>query len=105
MAKFNPKRLSLQKRTELLNEFYALITQLKNKSETKNFFKDLLSESETIMLCRRIQIAKQLLRGMTYDEIQEQMKVGKDTIANVHRWLQSGFGGYEKAFKKLKLDK
>lgn len=90
-----------------LDLLWTSIAALKSRDEVKNFFKDLLSESESIMLSRRIMIAKHLLEGLTYDEIKVRLKVGDGNIAKVHDWLVSGFGGYEKAIKEFNrtLDK
>ena len=63
--------------------------------------KDLLSETEAIMLSKRILIAKYLLEGQSYNEISSKLKAGSGTIARIHRWLNSGFGGYEKAVKQF----
>lgn len=101
MAKFNPRQLTSKERMKLLNLLWTIATELKTREETENFFKDLLSESEAIMLARRILIAQALLEGKTYDEIMKKYKVGRSTLANVNRWLESGFGGYEKALKKF----
>lgn len=101
MAKFNPKKLSSQERMKLLDLLWTSISELKDREEIKNFFKDLLSESEAIMLARRILIAQELLEGKTYDEIMKKHKIGNSTVANVNRWLDSGFGGYEKVLKKF----
>lgn len=80
--------------------FWTSIAELKNRDEVKAFFKDLLSESEAIMLARRIKIAQRLLQGVEYEEIQKELHVGRSTIASVHQWLTSGFQGYEIAIKK-----
>jgi len=72
---------------------------LKSREEIKNFFKDLLSESEAIMLARRILIARELLKDRTYEEIVKDFGVGKSTVCSVHQWLQSGFSGYGKALE------
>lgn len=100
MAKFNTRQLNPQERIQLLDLLWTSTAKLKSQEEIKNFFKDLLSESETIMLARRILIAQELLKGKTYDEIIKKYKVGKSTVANVYRWLDSGFGGYKKTLKK-----
>lgn len=102
MAKFNPKKLNLTERTQLLNLLWSIIAELKNKEEVKNFFKDLLSESEAIMLARRITVAQKLLEGDTYDIIMKKYGVGRSTVASVNRWLDSGLGGYEQALKRIK---
>ena len=100
-GKFNPKQLTLKERMNLLNLLWASINELNNREEIKNFFKDLLSESEAVMLARRILVAQKLLEGEDYEKIIKELKVGKGTIANVQHWLVSGFGGYEKALKKF----
>lgn len=100
MAKFDPYSISSKERSKLLDEFYSLVVSLKTKQQIINFFKDLLTPSESVMLARRIQIAKMLLGGDDYEEIRRQLKVGVGTIINVQRWLKDGFGGYMKALEK-----
>lgn len=78
-----------------------MIALLEDKKAVKNFFKDLLSETEAVMFARRIRIAKLLLRGMSYQKIREALHASDITIAGVHRWLQSGFGGYESSLPLL----
>lgn len=104
MPRKQPKTLSHEERTKLLDELWTMIALLESREEVKNFFKDLLSETEALMLARRIQIAKLLLRGVGYDEIKEKLNTGYSTIAGVHRWLQSGSGGYEKVMPRLEKE-
>lgn len=101
MAKFDPYSLSLKERNKVLNEFYSLVSSLRTRGQIINFFKDLLTPSEAVMLARRIQIAKMLLRGDNYEEIKRKLKVGADTIIRVQRWLKGGFGGYIKSLEKV----
>lgn len=100
-GRFNPRNIDSKQRMELLDLLWTSIAELEDREGVKNFFKDLLSESEALMLARRILIAKKLLEGYGYGEIMKDLKTGKSTIANVHRWLISGFGGYEKALKNF----
>lgn len=67
----------------------------------KLFLRDLLTESERIMLGRRILIARMLLAGCTHRYIAEGLHVGLDTIGKVQKWLDDQFPGYEKAIKGL----
>ncbi|MEK7170562.1 MAG: hypothetical protein AAB767_04720, partial [Patescibacteria group bacterium] len=55
LYKINPKE-----RARILEEFWTMVALLESKEEVKCFFKDLLSATESIMLARRIQIAKLL---------------------------------------------
>lgn len=101
MSRVQPKLLPKYELDELLEEFWLMIASLETKEEVKSFFRDLLSETETVMFARRIRIAKLLLRGRTYQEIQETLHTSEGTIAGVHRWLQSGFGGYKNSLPRL----
>jgi TrpR-related protein YerC/YecD len=97
MSKFNMRKLDSNSKMKYLDLLWTSIAQLETRDEVKRFFKDLLSESEAVMLARRIEIAKRLLEGEAYDNIANKLGVGKDTIGRVREWLTSGFGGYEKA--------
>ncbi len=96
MSKINPRVIDPLEKNQYLDLFWTSIAGLRGRAEVKNFFKDLLSESEAIMFARRIHIAKMLLEGKTYDDIMKKLGVGPDTIGKVQQWLTSGFGGYEK---------
>ena len=103
MAKFNPYILSEKERKRLLDEFFIAISNLKNFEDVRNFFKDLLSESEQVMLARRLQIAKMLLKGVGYQKIRSTLRVGFDNINAVNCWLRYGRDGYIKAIKILEV--
>jgi TrpR-related protein YerC/YecD len=91
--------LSEFQKKKFLGEFYTIVSLLKNRNEVKNFFKDLLTLSEAVMISRRIQIAKMLLEGLSHEEIRVELKVGFSTIASVEKWLHNGFEGYKKAIR------
>jgi len=97
-VKYN--QLSKEEKMKFLGDFYSMVASLRDREEVKNFLKDLLTLSETVMLSRRLQIAKMLLGGETHEQIRQELKVGYSTIAGVQRWLQAGFGGYEKILKR-----
>jgi TrpR-related protein YerC/YecD len=94
--------LSEQERKKYLGDFYSMVSILKTRDEVKNFFKDLLTLSEIVMISRRIQIARLLLDGQTYETIKKKLKVGTATICQVEKWLNNGFGGYRKTIADYK---
>ena len=96
MTKVDPRSIDTKSKMKYLDLLWTSIAQLKTRNEVKLFFKDLLSESDSIMLARRIEIAKLLMEGKSYMSIAQELKVGMDTINRVQRWLISGSGGYEK---------
>lgn len=104
MPKVDPRAIDSNSKMKYLDLLWTSIAQLENREETKIFFKDLLSESEALMLARRIEIAKRLIEGESYETIARELKVGMDTINRVQRWLISGSGGYEKAVNGFKKE-
>lgn len=107
MAKYSriPK-LSKKEQQELLTELCEAIVSLKKTPEAAYFLKDLLGEQEAEMLAKRLKIAKLLLQGWTYDDIIEEWKVGKSTIARINLWINySGGVGYRMISKRTKKKK
>jgi len=99
--RIKPSDLSNQERTETFDALYTAAGTLKGRDAAKNFLKDLLTESEQIMLGRRILIARALLSGTTHDEIVEKYNVGKDTTMKISRWLDDQLPGYEQVIKDM----
>ena len=104
MSRVSPKSIPKEDLRQLLNELWVMIASLETKEEVENFFRDLLSETEALMLARHIRIARLLLQGMTYEDIAEILHASDGTIAGVHRWLQSGSGGYKDALPRLEAN-
>lgn len=110
--KVRAKELSDQQRVETLDALYTAAGTVHGREAMKVFLRDLLTESERIMLGRRIIIARKLIAANTYDDIATELKVGYDTIHRIQRWLYDQMPGYEKAvqgmekeFKKRKIKK
>ena len=105
--KVRAKELSDAHRMEVLDMLYTAAGAVKGRQAMKLFLRDLLTESERIMLGRRIIIARRLIAGESYDTIEEDLHVGRDTIWRVQRWLSDQFPGFEDAIKELEseLDK
>jgi len=94
--------LSEQEKIETLDALYTAAGTIQGRDTMKLFLRDLLTESERIMLGRRILIARALIDGHSYPDIAETMRVGFDTIRRVDRWLEDQVSGYEKAIQGLK---
>lgn len=99
-------RLTKQEQEGLFIKLAKSLSLLRNPVEMAQFLKDLLSEVEVLMLARRLQIAESLIEGLTYEQIREEMKVSKGTIARVQTWLDLYGEGYRTVVKRIaKKDK
>lgn len=93
--------LAEQERIKTLDALYTAAGGVRGRAAMKMFLRDLLTESERIMLGRRILIARLLLSGATYDEVYLRLGAGHGTIRNVDRWLSDQVPGYEDAIAKM----
>jgi TrpR-related protein YerC/YecD len=91
-----------QNQNESIDELLEVILSLRDMDECRAFFSDLCTMKELISLSQRLQVAKHLLRGETYDEIRSQVPVSSSTITRISTELQFGSGGYRAALCREK---
>ncbi|RJQ31954.1 hypothetical protein C4572_01925 [Candidatus Parcubacteria bacterium] len=101
MGKINPRLILKNEREELLDKLYMAIAALTKFEDVKSFFRDLLTESESVMLAKRLQIAEMLLQDLSYMKIRKELGVGINNISTVNHWLSYGRDGYINALEKL----
>ena len=106
MAKF-PRipKLSKQEQEKLLIGFCKALVELRTPEEAAHFLKDLLSKQEAEMLAKRIEIARLLIEGLTYEKIQKSLKVSHGTVARVNHWLANAGEGYRLVVSRVKPEK
>jgi uncharacterized protein YerC len=102
--KVSAKKLTKEQYIETLDGLYTAAGSVKGRAAMKLFLRDLLSESERIMLGRRISIARRLLQKKSYSEVQNELGVGVTTISKVHRWLRDQMPGYESAVQGMEKE-
>ena len=89
MPKVKVYSVDKNERYRIIGELFELIVNLRTKREVIDFLIGLFTASETLMIARRIQIAKMLADEVSYDGIRKKLKVSYATIATVEHWLQS----------------
>ncbi len=102
--KVKARSLSKRQIIETLDALYTAAGSIKGRAAMKLFLRDLLTESERVMLGRRLLIAQRLIGNKTYDAIQTELGVGGTTIAKVEQWLQDQLPGYETALKGMEQE-
>ncbi len=106
MAKFpRLSKLSQAEQEALLIGFCKSLVELKTPEEAAHFLKDLLSRQEAEMLAKRIEIARLLIKGLKYKDIQRLLKVSHGTIARVGQWLATSGQGYRLVVSRVKPEK
>jgi len=85
----------------LYHLFLRTIVELKEPIKAEEFFNDLLTPTEKVMLAKRLAIAVMLLKGYDYVSIREVLKVSPGTIGAISMWLKYSGSGYRKALERL----
>jgi TrpR-related protein YerC/YecD len=85
----------------LTDQFFAALLLLETESECYKFFEDVCTVNELKSLAQRLEVARMLKIGNTYDDIVESTGVSTATIARVKRCFYYGAGGYKLALSRL----
>jgi TrpR-related protein YerC/YecD len=87
------------------DELFAAVLELENIAEARQFFGDLLTQSEIIDCGHRWKAAKMLDLGIKYRQIEQATGMSSATISRIRKAMEKGMGGYRLMLKKLyKLD-
>ena len=83
-------------------ELYNAILSLENEEECRLFFEDICTMKELETMTQRLQVAKMLLGGKTFNEIVQATGASTTTISRVNRCLNYGDGGYKNIINNCK---
>lgn len=101
MAQVSKYPLSKTTEFRLYSLFWEAIADLKNPAKAEEFFNDLLTPTEKVMLSKRLAIAVMLIKGYDYSSIRSILKVSPTTIGAVSLWLKYSGKGYRDTVEKL----
>jgi TrpR-related protein YerC/YecD len=85
-----------------IEDMYRAILSLRTVPEAKNFFRDLLTETEIKEFAERWKAARLLAAGVPYAAIIGATGLSSTTVARVARWVKKGTGGYRLALKRMR---
>ncbi len=87
---------------QLFYNFFQLVVDLKSVDEVQLIFKDLLSPAELTSITKRLAVAYWLIKGRSYGNIKDNLKVSSATIADIHPRLKKP--GFKLALQKITAD-
>ena len=88
-------------RGKQLDQLFDAVLSLETREDCYRFFDDVATMNEVQALAQRLQVAKMLHDGNTYNEIEKETKASTATISRVRRCFEYGSGGYESVLKHL----
>ena len=77
---------------EKIEALYSLILKLQTPEDCHKLFDDLCTVKEIEKMAERIQAAKLLLEGKTYQQVMAQSNISSATLSRVSRCVQYGDG-------------
>ena len=87
---------------ETTDALFDAILHLESREECYKFFADLCTIKEISDMAQRLEAAKMLLAGSTYEQIVRKVSISTATISRINRCIQYGEGGYQDIIKKTK---
>jgi len=94
-------KVSKREKEELILDLIQGFVACRNIEEAVVFVEDLITKKELEILSRRLRIAKLLMEGYGYREIQNIVHVSHSTIAKISQWLFERGEGFRRIVKEL----
>lgn len=87
--------------SDFIDQLFHAVLSLRDLEECYRFFRDLLTVQELSALSQRLQVARMLSEGKTYDAIRTEIATSSSTITRVNTELRYGSGGYKMVLERL----
>lgn len=84
-----------------IDQLFEAILTLKSVEECYVFFDDLCTVNEIQSLSQRLEVARMLRKGNTYNQIEAETGASTATISRVKRCLNYGNDGYKMTLERL----
>lgn len=97
-------KLSPNKRKELMVALCRALSTLNKPEEVAEFLLDFLSPKENETVAKRLRIAELLAAGSNYEQIRQELRVGRSTIARVNTWLNLSGKGFKLVLMRKKAE-
>lgn len=91
---------SSRMKSDQADSFFEAVLSLETMEECYRFFEDVCTIKEIQSIAQRLEVAKLLKTGKTYNEIEEATSASTATISRINRSLNYGADGYNIVFKK-----
>mgnify|MGYP001281097841 CR=1 FL=1 len=85
-----------------LDQLFESILSLETLEECYQFFDDLCTMNEIQSLAQRLEVARLLMEGATYQQIEDSTGASTATISRVKRCINFGNDGYRMALERVK---
>ncbi len=85
----------------LIDQLFQSVLTLNSLEECYLFFDDLCTVNELKSLAQRLEVARMLRQGHTYNQIEQETGASTATISRVKRCLNYGNDGYKLVLERI----
>lgn len=86
---------------ETAQELCRAFMCLENEEECRNFLEDICTIKEIMDISQRLAVAKQLDKGISYNEISKRTGASTATVSRVSKCYEYGSGLYKTVIERL----
>jgi len=86
---------------KVIKQLFTAILQLENIEDVYLFFDDLCTVNEIQSMAQRLEVARMLRLGYTYNQIEKETGASTATISRVKRCFQYGTDGYQLVLDRM----
>lgn len=97
MTHISRKKIKKEVANELADQFLTFLSLARTKQDARVLARELLSQTERVMLAKRLAVVILLVRGYSFMQIEEALGVTRQTT--VRLWRETKAGGYEKIIR------
>lgn len=94
-------QLDKLKEDRMLLQLFEAMLQLETVEECFIFFDDLCTVNEVESMAQRLEVARMLRKGSTYNQIEGETGASTATISRIKRCLNYGTDGYNMILDRL----
>lgn len=101
MPQVSKRRLEPQVKKDLLDSLSYTIKELKTKSDVDRFLSSALTDTERLMVAKRVLTAFLLRNSVEEKKISDVLKLTQGTITRLKKWISLRQDGFNLVFNKL----
>lgn len=101
MPHVSKRKIEPKIQKHILDSFTHLLKDLDNVPDTEKFLTSIFSETERLMIAKRIVAAFLLRHNIESEKIQDILKLTPATVSRLKLWIQTHQDGFDVIFDKL----
>lgn len=101
MSQISQRKMDDTIQAMMFEMFLGSFSKCTDQSEVASYLGDILTETEAVVLAKRLAIALMLTKGYNYNQICDFLKVTPPTISKVKTWLSMKGDGFRGVLAKV----